>query len=674
MASYWSKRRKLINNVERNISIIINDQEEVSETFDNSGLERENISVNSESDETDDIFLSASNDRDPRDLLLEFTESKDVFVLADSDQEPEHDTEMISDEFEQQLAEWAVKCKVPHSSLAELLKILRIRIPDLPKDPRTLLGTDTSSEIPKNIQQLSGGSYYHFGIAKGIECNLKQNHTNYPFDRIKIQINVDGVPLFKSTNSQFWPIQGMIDLPEIRDPFLIGLYYGNSKPSNLDFLDNFVSEYKLLLETGFEYGDVSYPVEISAFVCDAPARSFLKSSKAHMAYSACERCTQVGEWNGKMTYPNLNAPLRTDASFNEMTDEDHHNGPTPLSQLQIGLVSQFVLDYMHLVCLGVMRQLLMLWIKGPHNCRQGSRVLSCISTKLLQLRNNVPIDFSRKPRSLNEVKRWKATEFRQFLLYTGQVVLLDILPDAMYKNFLLLSVAMKILVDSQMCQQYNDFARDLLVQFVRHFSDLYGKNMVVYNTHNLIHLADDAKLHGSLDNISAFPFENAMTSLLKNVRKPSKALEQVIRRWHEKIRNLSSQKQRKVGQAKLHKPHYSNNLPQGLIPDEQFGELQIEGMKITLGMRDSCITLQNDIGIAVNFVVIDKKIWIVYRKFRKRSSFFEYPIESEFLNIFKVWNLEKTLSYKTVDEFKYKNVILPHQQGFIVSPLTHTSV
>ena len=76
-----------------------------------------------------------------------------------------------------------------------------------------------------------------------------------------------------------------------------------------------------------------------------------------------------------------------------------------------------------------------------------------------------------------------------------------------------------------------------------------------------------------------------MTSLLKYVPKPSKASEQVIRKWHEKIRNLSSKKQQKVEQAKLQKRHYSNNLTQGFIPDEQFGELKTEGVKITLGMR-----------------------------------------------------------------------------------------
>ena len=150
------------------------------------------------------------------------------------------------------------------SSLDDLLKILGMNIPGLPKDPRTLLGTVTSSTTSGNIQQLSGGSYYHFGIAKGIEYKLNQLRMHCPLRCLKIQVNVDGVPLFKSTNSQFWPIQGMNDLPEVRDPFIIGLYYGDSKPCNLDFLADFVTEYKLLLETGLDYNNSNCAVKISA--------------------------------------------------------------------------------------------------------------------------------------------------------------------------------------------------------------------------------------------------------------------------------------------------------------------------------------------------------------------------------------------------------------------------
>jgi len=55
-----------------------------------------------------------------------------------------------------------------------------------------------------------------------------------------------------------------------------------------------------------------------------------------------------------MTFPLQDALLRTDKSFASMSDSDHHKSISPLSELNIGLVSQFHLDYMHLVDLGCM--------------------------------------------------------------------------------------------------------------------------------------------------------------------------------------------------------------------------------------------------------------------------------------------------------------------------------
>jgi len=51
--------------------------------------------------------------------------------------------------------------------------------------------------------------------------------------------------------------------------------------------------------------------------------------------------------------------------------------------------------------------------------------------------------------------------------------------------------------------------------------------------HSLIHLADDAEKFRSLENLSAFLFENYMQELNRMARSNSKSLVQVIRRVHE---------------------------------------------------------------------------------------------------------------------------------------------
>lgn len=55
-----------------------------------------------------------------------------------------------------------------------------------------------------------------------------------------------------------------------------------------------------------------------------------------------------------------------------------------------------------------------------------------------------PKEIHRAVRGLKDVKFWKGTEFRSFLLYYGIVALKDRLPEDVYKHFLRLSCATRI--------------------------------------------------------------------------------------------------------------------------------------------------------------------------------------------------------------------------------------
>jgi hypothetical protein len=52
-------------------------------------------------------------------------------------------------------------------------------------------------------------------------------------------------------------------------------------------------------------------------------------------------------------------------------DEDHHFTISPLTELPSGLATNFPVDYMYCVCLGVMRKLVNVWIAGPLQVRLG---------------------------------------------------------------------------------------------------------------------------------------------------------------------------------------------------------------------------------------------------------------------------------------------------------------
>jgi hypothetical protein len=44
--------------------------------------------------------------------------------------------------------------------------------------------------------------------------------------------------------------------------------------------------------------------------------------------------------------------------------EGLQNGDSPFINAGVGMVSQLPIDYMHLVCLGVAKRILLMWIKG----------------------------------------------------------------------------------------------------------------------------------------------------------------------------------------------------------------------------------------------------------------------------------------------------------------------
>lgn len=145
----------------------------------------------------------------------------------------------------------------------------------------------------------------------------------------------------------------------------------------------------------------------------------------------------------------------------------------------------------------------------------------------------MPRVFARQPRSHFYLDRWKATEFRQFLLYTGQLVLRPVVSKHVYEIFLSFTVAMSILLHNvvNFRNAHTGYARELLVHFVKTSELISGETFVSYNVHSLIHIADDVEHFGkSLNDISAFQFENHLKELTKSVRKAQNQIAQATKR------------------------------------------------------------------------------------------------------------------------------------------------
>jgi len=279
-------------------------------------------------------------------------------------------------------------------------------------------------------------------------------------------------------------------------------------------------------------------VKVNAFICDAPARAFLKCTKGHNAYYSCERCIIKGVWHGRVVFDiNENLPpLRTEEDFRNLAYSDHQIKKSPLLDIGLPCITSFPLDYMHLVCLGVVKRLLTYLKHGPRECELSHQQFSLLSQKLCALNSKMPRDFARQPRSMYDMDKWKATEYRQFVLYTGPLVLRSVVSEKLYSHFLCLTVALSILLESNDVTRnaYLDYAKELLIHFVQSGKHMYGETFTSYNVHTLIHLTEDVQhFNTSLNDICAFQFENHLHKLKKSVKKAQNPIAQVVKRITE---------------------------------------------------------------------------------------------------------------------------------------------
>ena len=137
---------------------------------------------------------------------------------------------------------------------------------------------------------------------------------------LSLQLNFYGLQLFKSNSDEFWPILGFFHEVET-SPFLIGLAYcKKGKPNINNFLGKLVKE--------------------------------------------CKELNIEGEYLKKMTFSGIVYELRNNDLFRKKTNLEHHIGSSPLLELKIDMVSDFPADFMHVVCLGVVRRLMKMWKDG----------------------------------------------------------------------------------------------------------------------------------------------------------------------------------------------------------------------------------------------------------------------------------------------------------------------
>ena len=465
--------------------------------------------------------------------------------LPSSSEEESDSTTLHNMTFKELLGNWLIKNKITHRASSELLHMLVDAGLEVDLDRRTMCNTVKCIEIVEKC----GGEYVYIGLRKGIEVVLSKHYSSETSCIIvTLDFGIDGIPIFKSTKSELWPILARFGGVE---PFLVSCYYGRGKPSSaVSFLSDFLHELTEMLGNEYQYEQLRYRISVRCFVADAPARSFLKGTVSHTGYHSCERCTIVGtrEADRVVLLNEDDTVPRTDEQFRELAYHNprprskcHQHTESPLVQIpDLDLLGDVVLDSMHMVYLGIMRRILFSFkgkIRGLRRSKLRERDIREINARILSCKGQLPSEFNRQPRSLDDLKYWKATELRSFLLYTSMVVLKGIVNDV-YNHLMHLSMAITLLSSSDDNRRNAnlEYSRRLLRYFRDCAQRLYEDAFVVYNVHCVVHIPDDVEKHNApLHEIDAFGFENQLKSLKQMIRGPQNPLSQVYRQNEEKL-------------------------------------------------------------------------------------------------------------------------------------------
>lgn len=509
------------------------------------------------------------------------------------------------------------------------------------------------------------------------------------------------------------------------EPFFAGIWCGVSKPPCSEYLAPFISEMKMLVSDGLVVNLHRIIVKFGFCICDSPARALIKGKnyivfltiffcicncklfcpwtfytcmhiyKYVWKFSAgtvnfnhkngCQKCVVTGEFSRDfhhMSFPQLEAPLRTDETFRQREQPSHHKNVSPFEDTDIDMVKRFpISDSLHLLHHGVTKKCLQRWIgKVKGYGRKWSRLTTeSVSRYLLEANKRMPSDIHRSLRSLDDLSHWKGVEFRTLLMYVGMVVLRSALENDEYEHFLLLCCACHI-VSCKVYKHYIPLARSMFKVYVKNYIHLYGRHSISSNVHNLIHVADDLIENNleSIDELSTYKYENSLRLLTMKLQNCNRPLEQISRRLIEIFHLKTSSLEIGSQQIEIDHDHEFTPLLEYELPSNKncFSKITIKPDVVLTSRKIGdqwFITHTGDIVKMMYATKVENSFKVCGFSLMSMGLFFKKPIKSNNLSIFKSdGELSETLCMHEISSIAAKMVCLELETSFVYIPLLHT--
>ncbi len=369
-------------------------------------------------------------------------------------------------------------------------------------------------------------------------------------------INTDGVNVFESSTFSIWPI--FISINEldfkVRSKYttLVALWFGKSKPTFDTFLKPFIKQCNQLSIHGFEWQHNEDHFKSQVFfpmvAADSAARCSLQGIKQYNGRYSCPWCLASGEncnldgGSHKWIFPHAKQlHKRTNEQFRShlrMLKEQLDNGGDDscfgilnasqfLALKKFNIVDGFVMDYMHTALIGVLKAFTNALFDTKNHGQDFYLGKEMSKIDALWLTVKVPYECNRKTRGLNERPKWKANEWKTWLMVCIPI-LKGFLSDQYLKHLSQFVLGLSILLGEKLSLEDISLAEKMLNEFSQHAAILYGDHMCTFNMHLLLHAGDCVRKWGPLWSYSLFQYENANGVLTRLTKGTTQVCMQII--------------------------------------------------------------------------------------------------------------------------------------------------
>lgn len=214
-------------------------------------------------------------------------------------------------------------------------------------------------------------------------------------------------------------------------------------------------------------------------------------------------------------------------------------GPSVVMRLPLmNIIWSFPPDPLHNIYEGVTKMFTDIFFDSKNHDNEWYLGRKIRTFDKMLLSKKPPSELTRCPRSITERASWKTSEWKNFLLYYSLVCFKAVMAHKKYyQHWFLFVYSVQIFAKTKITDVEFVAASAAMKLFVLQIESLYGKDLMSYNVHILLHVPRSVKMFGALWAWSTFPYEG-FNGILKRLFNGSQYVPGQILKFYARLKYL----------------------------------------------------------------------------------------------------------------------------------------